>query len=105
MKRSVCKSRMYFLTLVMAALTGLSWVGGAQALTLTGVACDGHGTGMISQPGYVDCSGAWSGNNSNQAADVATQIHTDWNLNNLLTTDVTGELSRSPLKYSERFHG
>jgi hypothetical protein len=58
------------------------------ALTPTGIACDGQGTGMTGLDGYVACSGAWSGNNMNQ--DVAAQIQADWGLSNLVATDVTG---------------
>jgi hypothetical protein len=60
------------------------------ALTPTGTACDGHGTTMTSLSGYVDCSGAWSGNNNNQSADVADQIMADWGLGGLTQLDVTG---------------
>ena len=60
-------------------------------LTETGVACDGHGTGMTSQSGYLDCAGAFDGNNSNQDADVQAQILTDFGLTSLGTEiDVTG---------------
>jgi hypothetical protein len=50
------------------------------ALTATGVPCNGHGTAMPSQPGYLDCSGSWLGNNLNQEPDVLTQIQTDFGL-------------------------
>lgn len=61
------------------------------ALTPTGVPCDGHGTGMTSQPGYLDCAGAFSGNNLNQGADVQSQILADFGLAGLTTvTDITG---------------
>ncbi|MED5620210.1 PEP-CTERM sorting domain-containing protein [Ideonella sp. BN130291] len=60
------------------------------ALTATGVACDGQSTTMTSLTGYMDCSGAWSGNNSNQSVDVAAQILADWGLVSLVSTDVTG---------------
>jgi len=60
------------------------------ALTATGVACDGHSTGMTSLAGYLDCSGAWSGNNLNQSTDVAAQILADWGLSGLTSTDITG---------------
>ena len=60
-------------------------------LTATGIACDGHGTGMTTQPGYLDCSGAWDGNNLNQDADVQAQILADFGLVGLGTeVDVTG---------------
>lgn len=64
----------------------------AHALLVeTGIACDGHGTGMTSQPGYLDCSGAFDGNNSNQDADVQAQILADFGLSGLTTeVDVTG---------------
>jgi hypothetical protein len=60
------------------------------ALTATGVACDGQSTTMTSLTGYMDCSGAWAGNNSNQADDVAAQILADWGLSGLVSTDITG---------------
>jgi hypothetical protein len=60
----------------------------AHALDTTGIACDGHGTGMILQPGYIDCSGAFDGNSSNQ--DVAGQILTDFGISGLTEVDVTG---------------
>ena len=60
-------------------------------LTATGIACDGHGTGMTTQPGYLDCSGAWDGNNLTQDADVQAQILADFGLVGLGTeVDVTG---------------
>ncbi len=61
------------------------------ALTFTGVACDGHGTGMTSQTGYLDCAGAYSGNNLNQTADVQAAILSEFGLSGLTTvTDITG---------------
>jgi hypothetical protein len=60
------------------------------ALTATPALCDGHGTGMTSITGYLDCSGSWSGNNMNQSGDVAAQIQSDWGLSSLVATDVTG---------------
>ena len=74
------------------ALTALLASAPAQAaLTPTGVACDGHSTGMTSQPGYLDCAGSFAGNNINQAADVQAQILTDFGLSGLTTiVDITG---------------
>jgi len=60
------------------------------ALTATGVSCSGQGTGMTSLAGFEACSGAWSGNNSNQSADVDAQILADWGLT------VTGSLDVTP---------
>ncbi|MGZ5713893.1 MAG: PEP-CTERM sorting domain-containing protein [Caldimonas sp.] len=61
------------------------------ALTLTGVPCDGHSTILPSQPGYLDCSGAFSGNNLNQAADVQSEILADFGLTGLTSVvDITG---------------
>jgi hypothetical protein len=61
------------------------------ALTPTGVACDGHGTGMPSQPGYLDCAGSFSGNSLNQAADVQAQIASDFGISGRLSiADITG---------------
>jgi hypothetical protein len=65
------------------------------ALVGTGVACDGQGTGMTSQPGFLACSGSWSGNNSNQNADVLAQIQADWGLTGLTSVDITGGNSGS----------
>ena len=80
-----------------ATLIAFSGLGPAAhaALISTGVACNGHGTIMQSDPGYLACSGAWSGNNKNQSADVATQIQSDWGLTGLVDTDVTGGNSGS----------
>lgn len=60
------------------------------ALTPTAALCDGQGTSMTGIAGYLDCSGSWSGNNMNQAGDVAAQIQSDWGLTGLVATDVTG---------------
>ena len=60
------------------------------ALIATGTSCSGNSTTMTSDPGYVACSGAWSGNNSNQAAAVASQISSDWSLSLASPVDVTG---------------
>jgi hypothetical protein len=60
------------------------------ALSFTGVACSGQGTTMSSQAGYLSCSGAWSGNDLNQSADVASQILADWGFSALAPVDVTG---------------
>ena len=74
----------------VATLTLVGATTAQAALTATGVACDGHGTGLTGQPGYLDCSGAWSGNNLNQSADVNAQILADWGLSGLASHDVTG---------------
>ncbi len=83
---------MFKATLHALALTGALAVAPAQAaLTPTGVACDGHGTGMTSQPGYLDCAGSFSGNNLNQGADVQAQILADFGLSGLTSiVDITG---------------
>lgn len=60
------------------------------ALTPTTVLCDGNGTSMTGLAGYMDCSGSFSGNNSNQSADVAAQIQADWGLTGLVATDIGG---------------
>jgi hypothetical protein len=59
------------------------------SLIATGVSCSGQGTGMTSLPGYVACSGASSGNNLNQATDVAAQLSTDWGLTLAAPVDIT----------------
>src|SRR5689334_10466992 len=75
--------------LALAAACVAVWPAQA-ALTPTSVACDGQGTGMTSLTGYLDCSGAWAGNNLNQATDVANQILADWGLSGLSPLDITG---------------
>ena len=79
---------MFKATLQTLALVAALAAAPAHALTLTGVACDGHSTGMTSQPGYIDCAGAFSGNTNNQ--DVAGQILTDFGISGLTEVDVTG---------------
>ena len=81
--------------LCAAWLGALSCVPAHAALTLTGVSCSGHSTGMTSLAGYLDCSGAWSGNNLNQSADVAAQILADWGLSGLASQDITGGNGRN----------
>jgi hypothetical protein len=79
------------LTWLAAAAAAVALAAPAQAaLTATGVACDGQSTGMTGLMGYLDCSGAWSGNNLNQSGDVAAQIAADWGLSGLTAVDVTG---------------
>jgi hypothetical protein len=80
--------KLFSLSVLASAL--LATLPAHAALTSTGVACDGHGTGMTSLAGYVDCSGSWSGNNLNQSADVADQIMAEWGLGGLTSLDVTG---------------
>lgn len=63
------------------------------ALMSTGVSCSGQSTAMPSQPGYVACSGAWSGNDVGNAATqaaVASQILSDFGLTVGSPLDVTG---------------
>ena len=55
---------MFKATLQALAITAALAAAPAHALDATGVACDGHGTVMTSQPGYLDCSGAFDGNNN-----------------------------------------
>ena len=81
---------MFKATLQALAITAALAAAPAQALTLTTVACSGHGTTMTSQPGYLGCAGAFSGNNSNQDAGVQAEILTDFGLSVLAETDVTG---------------
>jgi len=70
---------------------GLLCSGAASAaLTSTGVSCSGQGTGMTSLAGFAGCSGAWSGNNSNQFADVQSQVLSDWGLTITGSQDITG---------------
>jgi len=76
-------SLMKNLKLLAAAIAALGICTSASAaLVSTGsaFACDAHSTEMTSAAGYVDCSGSWSGNNSNQATDVNSQIFTDFGL-------------------------
>lgn len=79
---------------VLAASAALSAPAHA-GLTSTGMSCDGHGTGMTSIAGYLDCSGSWSGNNSNQTLDLAAQLQADWNLTDVTSVDVTGGIGAS----------
>ena len=75
-------------TLQMLAFAAALVAAPAHALDLTGIACDGHGTGMTSQPGYIDCAGAFDGNNSNQHV---SQILIDFGLSGRTSVvDVTG---------------
>ena len=79
-----------FASLAFAACS-LAATSAHAALTFTGVACDGQGTGMTSQTGYLDCAGAYSGNNLNQSADVQAAILSEFCLSGLTTvTDITG---------------
>ncbi len=78
------------ITWLASAVAALALAAPAQAaLTATGVSCSGHSTSLTSLAGYLHCSGAWSGNNLNQADDVAAQIAADWSLTNLVALDVT----------------
>ncbi len=79
---------MFKTTLHALAITAALAAAPAHALTTTGIACDGHGTIMDNQPGYLDCAGAFSGNIDNQ--DVAGQILTDFGISGLTELDVTG---------------
>ena len=79
---------MFKATLHALALAAALVAAPAHALQTTGIACDGHGTGMTSEPGYLDCSGAFSGNIDNQ--DVAGQIFADFGISGLTEFDVTG---------------
>ena len=88
-----------------AALATLAEVRRIEAaLTPTGVACDGQGTGMTSQPGYLDCAGSFSGNNNNQAADVQAQIFADFGLSGLTTityiSGANGTLTSGTLSFA-----
>ncbi len=63
------------------------------ALMATGVPCAGQGTLMPSQPGYVACSGAWSGNdvgNATTIAEVSSEILSSFGLTAGSAVDVTG---------------
>lgn len=64
-------------------------------LTTSGVSCDAQSTGMVHLAGYVDCSGAWDGNNKNQAGDVAAQVLADWALKLGAGQDIAGSLNTS----------
>lgn len=81
-------------TFTAAAATALfALAAPAQALTTTGVACDGNGTGMTSLSGYVTCAGAFEGNNMNQ--DVEGWLSTNWSLDNLIATSISGDAGSS----------
>ncbi len=78
------------------ALSYLSPPVHATPLTPTGWPCAGQGafTSIIpSDPGYVACSGAWSGNNIGNAgtvANVASEIQSDFGLTVGPSVDITG---------------
>jgi hypothetical protein len=59
------------------------------ALSPTGVSCS-QSTSLSSATGYLACAGAFSGNDRNQAADVAAEIAADWGLAVTDVTDITG---------------
>jgi hypothetical protein len=62
-------------------------------LMATGVSCSGQGTQMTSQPGYVACSGAWSGNdigNATTNSEVSSEIFSAFGLTVGSAVDVTG---------------
>jgi hypothetical protein len=79
-----------FASLAFAACS-LAATSAHAALTFTGVACAGHGTAMTLRTGYINCAGAYSGNNSNQAVDTQAAISSTFGLSGLTTvTDITG---------------
>ena len=72
----------------------------SAALVSTGIACDAHATEMTSQTGFIACSGSWSGNNSNQLADLQAQAMTDWGLTLSGPTDVTSSAGSELLTFA-----
>lgn len=92
MKPTIKLVSLNHLAVAAAAICALALVQPAQAtpLTSTGVSCSGQGTTMTSDPGYVACSGAWSGNNLNQSAGVSSQIQSDFGITVGSPMDVTG---------------
>ena len=63
------------------------------SLMLTGVSCSGGGTTITSDPGYVGCAGAFSGNDTGNAATqtaVDAEILSAFGLTVTSATDVTG---------------
>jgi hypothetical protein len=83
-------------TFIAAAALAAVFAAPAQAaLVATGVSCSGHGTTVTADPGFLACSGSWSGNNSNQQASVASQIQHDWGLSGLTATDLSGGIGAS----------
>ena len=94
-RRTMNKTLLHYLGAALIGASSFVGVAAHAALTLTGVSCNGQGTGMTSQPGYLSCSGSWSGNNLNQSGDVASQVLIDWGLTGLAAQDVTGSNSQS----------
>ncbi len=84
-----------FASLAFAACS-LASTSAHAALTFTGVACAGHSTAMTSRTGYLNCAGAYNGNNLNQTADVQAAIFGVFGLSGLATvTNITGGNSGS----------
>ena len=84
-----------FASLAFAACS-LAATSAHAALTFSGVACAGHSTSMTSRTGYLNCAGAYNGNNLNQTADVQAAISGMFGLTGLTTvTDITGGNSGS----------
>lgn len=66
------------------------------ALTFSGVACDGNGTVLPANTGYLDCAGAYDGNNKNQETDVLAAISSEFGLSGLTSIyDVSGSAGES----------
>jgi hypothetical protein len=79
-----------------ALLAGALFSTSAYALTSTGVACDGQGTQMTSQIGYLDCAGSFSGNNLNQAGGVQSAFLAEFGLTGLTSVfNIKGGNGRS----------
>lgn len=88
MKQTSTRYRSFRLAALAAGL--LFGTAAHAALSATGVSCSGQGTALTGLASFVDCSGAWSGNNSNQFGAVQSQVLADWNLTITGSTDVTG---------------
>ena len=89
------KFRLRTLAAVLVGATAFLGMSAHASLTFTGVACDSNGITMTAQPGYLDCSGAWAGNNTNQSDDVSAQILSNWGCTARAAQDITGNKAGS----------
>jgi hypothetical protein len=89
------KFRLHCIGAAIFSACAMCSVSAHAALSFADVSCDSHGTGMTSEPGYVDCAGSFRGNTLNQEAEVAAKISSVWGLSGLTAIDITGGNSAS----------
>jgi hypothetical protein len=77
------------IALLCIGLASAGLASAATGLSATGIACDGHGTELTSQVGFIACSGSWSGNNLNQATAIESWAKADWGLDLTSMTALT----------------